>query len=1530
IPATKRPASFTLWVHDPNFSPHEVVINPELFPLVSGGDLLEIIPAPSSAAAAAAAADPAVPAFLSASSRRLGSHSIPRHPSQASPFTSTPKPHDAPLFSDISIAQHLATTFGLQARISVFVKKVVDKGSMAAEYVTLAFRDQYIARSDMWRLKMSLHNSCLYVGKKVASVGGRAQVREIIANNRPVACGYITESTKAIFRSESARTFLFIQMSKEMWEFTSDGDLYFEKCVNGFLPDLFNHWKRTGATHVVSIVLFARVFFDETGRSFLNDDESLNVSPTGRLYQDFYRVVVEWESHVDWTPVLIPLKKEFIQFEKDVLQRSGGDGSFVLSGMNCPAAEGNILEAINLALNPFDKHYIDRDLLRTGLSIVIVSPSPGLFEVDKLLCRLTTQRMIDNGIACDFVSLAQPPLYTVPLFQFQSKVSRSNDPNVSTQSHLSGSTNESGGTIDLQEARRVEFPPSEAWDPLYHDENNEGEERMFFAIPHWVEVSFYDYDNGSHLTNGSKFYPRCSVGDLSTSGASGLDPSIYVEPLETSLFSSPQPELLGNGEVVENVDPFDRYDELMFKGISRNSSQSYHIMSDIVTPFSGSAGASGSRSQGVGSYASIELTKTLGGSRYGAGASTPGLWAHEGEEDFLSRSLGNSDAHLHHQTLTKNAMDMDHSNRHSHDRFDAGRLTVSANRLDDQKAIGNAAQAVSPSTLLPPMNIHNAVSRSRNVEHFENDYENGGTGGYSSRSESAKGGESPGASVLRYLVKNSPIKNSLPRGSSFRFSFINPCNQKKNILRLDSRFRRWQHVVPFISVSPSTYRPVTSWRSLATPACLPLTTDFFPTAEQLSELYWETTYTVTVSLDDEMTPYQLRAESEFEKLDSLRMELVSQRLSQGFQLIVSNSVEKTVFGAVPEDSTLNHGQGVSLFWAGGKAHASSKRATAPFFVSLGDHVHRLFFDSSGKNVEVKQYIRKVSYDTSPFNYKCAVWPKLHNGYTSSKFVFTHPSLAAYKWNFHDAYISGLHDDMTDPLRYWRTRFMLVPMESVPQSSLLNPSNENLDEEELRLAGFNRIREMFERSRWRQPHETDRKDRDRIRPISGLKVQQTTQLASAYVREEWSKNLVAASHPKSHQNSFDEGAFAQNELRITKAMSNSAIAGAMQDPVTGCPIKDRRWHFRLYENVFIGSECVDWMLRSFRDINTRDDAVAFGNVLKDRGVFDHANMNHRFLDGHYFYRINKDYVLPPSDRDRSSAAGLATPSAWFRPRSIVSDSRASLVDVEETPRERLQPKVKPVELSRKIVIDMDPQRRSSRREMAELHYNTFHNSKNRQLHWLTCSSRLVEDLLQSWARTAEKCGLKFVEAPVEQAEPFSNDDPFQSVIEIDFAASPPPVSSLQENDPTVEFHPEWAEIELGRRFGFVMDVEAEDLFPTGSVQYSYTRPRYRWTQLVHRSGAAFLQIRREGKGFRWVNNRLHLVGGGVRVGAGGAASASSMDEVRMQLTAMCSDARAIRAFWDEVAAMGQHMSSTVEVLSMNEHAENAGKFASSHA
>lgn len=68
-----------------------------------------------------------------------------------------------------------------------------------------------------------------------------------------------------------------------------------------------------------------------------------------------------------------------------------------LKGVPSTAVDGNLLEAINLALNKFDKHYIDRDLRRTGQAVVLITAGTGVWLIDRTLIELTKERLVDNG-----------------------------------------------------------------------------------------------------------------------------------------------------------------------------------------------------------------------------------------------------------------------------------------------------------------------------------------------------------------------------------------------------------------------------------------------------------------------------------------------------------------------------------------------------------------------------------------------------------------------------------------------------------------------------------------------------------------------------------------------------------------------------------------------------------------------------------------------------------------------------------------------------------------------------------------------------------------------------------------------------------------------------------------------------------------------------------------------------------------------------------------------------------------------------
>ncbi|KAG0727984.1 GATOR complex protein DEPDC5 [Chionoecetes opilio] len=102
----------------------------------------------------------------------------------------------------ISLEQSIAATFQLRNYKDVIVNMVEPK-AVELEMVELTFKDQYLGRSDMWRLKMHLVNSVVYLNKKIEFCSGsiRTQVYEMWAQGGKVACGVVTDNTKVVYRS---------------------------------------------------------------------------------------------------------------------------------------------------------------------------------------------------------------------------------------------------------------------------------------------------------------------------------------------------------------------------------------------------------------------------------------------------------------------------------------------------------------------------------------------------------------------------------------------------------------------------------------------------------------------------------------------------------------------------------------------------------------------------------------------------------------------------------------------------------------------------------------------------------------------------------------------------------------------------------------------------------------------------------------------------------------------------------------------------------------------------------------------------------------------------------------------------------------------------------------------------------------------------------------------------------------------------------------------------------------------------------
>jgi len=156
--------------------------------------------------------------------------------------------------------------------------------------------------------------------------------------------------------------------------------------------------------------------------------------------------------------------------------------------------------------------------------------------------------------------------------------------------------------------------------------------------------------------------------------------------------------------------------------------------------------------------------------------------------------------------------------------------------------------------------------------------------------------------------------------------------------------------------------------------------------------------------------------------------------------------------------------------------------------------------------------------------------------------------------------------------------------------------------------------------------------------------------------------------------------------------------------------------------------------------------------------------------------------------------------------------------------------------------------------------------------------------------------------VTQIHDIRDRNAFQSCFPVPLAVAPPVVPDLEKRVPEGTQTMHYFEYALLRRFGFVLDVEAAASYPEQiDVVYSYRRSSYKYSQFVHRTGLAFVQVLGGLEGFIFLINRLMGPGrmGTTKSKDNGPASAA--EEVRIELNNFCSDPAALQAFYEEEMA-----------------------------
>ncbi|TQS36975.1 hypothetical protein Golomagni_02564 [Golovinomyces magnicellulatus] len=758
-------------------------------------------------------------------------------------------------------------------------------------------------------------------------------------------------------------------------------------------------------------------------------------------------------------------------------------------------------------------------------------------------------------------------------------------------------------------------------------------------------------------------------------------------------------------------------------------------------------------------------------------------------------------------------------------------------------------------------------------------------------------------STSRPSMRYSPTSTLSPR-----LTFLNPSNSNVKDLGSPGQYKRCRPVL----ANARIFKAV-NWKSLCSPASVPLTTEKFPTKNQLDTQYQQKPYNISQNIEDELSSETIRSR------EVLLRELVGLRLSQGFQMVVGSLVAE-VFGQkalkVANIFELNR-----IAEDGGS-----------IVMSMGRIIHQISCVNDGE-FEINIFVRKPSKSNIPPQgrvYQPAIRTKLSNQYKSQS-VILGKSKNHYNWNYVDAFLGGFYDEISDNLCFHRVRFVLIP---VNKPSLARKCPEEDSDEEVRLEGIKKLTQMWQRYRVVPASEgTIQNFSNRNKDPNPLDIVYKTDDPSVVVTAELETlPLIETGENglrKSHL--FGTERFRRSKLDI------GALVEAIQEPVEkgGVRMQNRRWHLRLHHNCFIGSDMTTWLIDNFEDIETREKAVEFGNKLmvkgeitkgkereagkereKDICIFVHVEGRHIFRDGQYFYQIIGDHVKQ----------GLENRSGWFSSRKHdLSVSSYLTGDIQkEPPGTELSQSYSSFEekssyqcpttlnitsgirkpkviLSKVMRYDVDHRRRSSRPEVINLHYDRLHNPDNCyhiRIDWLSVTTKLIKDAIESWAIIADRYGLRLVEVPLAEACTINSVNPFRNPYRVELVVPPP------DQAPSIipACRHEYQKSVL-KKFNFVLDTEAATNFPRNvEISFSWGKSDYQFTQYIHRSGVLLAQIT-DNDGFLLLTNRYYynrtVLSREESLANSRHVDLSTPQSIRDELEMFCSNADALVNFYKEV-------------------------------
>jgi hypothetical protein len=168
--------------------------------------------------------------------------------------------------TQVSMLRQVADLYKLSSYDMVTIHKIEPQDepevlqAVSADFLLVTIKDQFISRGDMHFFQNALVGSWVYEGQRLSETtrGVKAHAREIRHGNFSAKSGIVTDKTMITFRSRSARIIWLVQLSCEMWDYTSPYEhqhqpesvceIYFDQWIR-FIYKLFAKWKELEVSH---------------------------------------------------------------------------------------------------------------------------------------------------------------------------------------------------------------------------------------------------------------------------------------------------------------------------------------------------------------------------------------------------------------------------------------------------------------------------------------------------------------------------------------------------------------------------------------------------------------------------------------------------------------------------------------------------------------------------------------------------------------------------------------------------------------------------------------------------------------------------------------------------------------------------------------------------------------------------------------------------------------------------------------------------------------------------------------------------------------------------------------------------------------------------------------------------------------------------------------------------------------------------------------------------------------------------------